>query len=102
MFNADAVKDIELIKGGMPALYGGRASSVLDITMKDGNNKGLHGQGGIGLISSRFTLEGPLVKDKGSFILSARRTYIDVLTKPFLNPEGCIRWKWLLFLRCQR
>jgi len=88
VFNADAVKNIELIKGGMPALYGGRASSVLDITMKDGNNKGLHGQGGIGLISSRFTLEGPLVKDKGSFILSARRTYIDVLTKPFLNPEG--------------
>lgn len=88
VFNADAVKNIELIKGGMPANYGGRASSVLDITMKDGNYKEFHGQGGIGLISSRLTLEGPIVKDKSSFIMSARRTYIDVLTKPFLNPEG--------------
>ncbi|HRF82389.1 MAG TPA: carboxypeptidase-like regulatory domain-containing protein, partial [Flavobacteriales bacterium] len=88
VFNADAVKNIELIKGGMPANYGGRTSSVLDITMKEGNNKGFHGQGGIGLISSRLTLEGPIVKDKGSFILSGRRTYIDVLAKPFMNPEG--------------
>ena len=88
VFNADAVKNIELIKGGMPANYGGRTSSVLDITMKDGNDKGFHGQGGIGLISSRLTLEGPLVKDKGSFIVSGRRTYIDVLAKPFINPEG--------------
>jgi len=88
VFNADAVKNIELIKGGMPANYGGRTSSVLDITMKDGNDKGLHGQGGIGLISSRLTLEGPIIKEKSSFIVSARRTYIDVLAKPFLNPEG--------------
>jgi hypothetical protein len=62
VFNADAVKNIELIKGGMPANYGGRISSVLDISMKDGNDKGFHGQGGIGLISSRLTLEGPIVK----------------------------------------
>ncbi len=88
VFNADAVKDIELIKGGMPAYYGGRTSSVLAITMKDGNDKEFHGQGGIGLISSRLTLEGPIVKEKSSFIVSARRTYIDVLTKPFINKES--------------
>ena len=88
VFNADAVKNIELIKGGMPANHGGRTSSVLDITMKDGNDKAFHGQGGIGLISSRLTLEGPIIKDKSSFIVSARRTYIDVLAKPFINPEG--------------
>lgn len=88
VFNADAVKNIELIKGGMPANYGGRISSVLDITMKDGNDKSFHGQGGIGLISSRLTLEGPIVKDRSSFIVSGRRTYIDVVTKPFINPES--------------
>ncbi len=89
VFNADAVKNLELIKGGMPANYGGRTSSVLDITMKEGNDNQFHGQGGIGLISSRFTFEGPIVKDKSSFIVSGRRTYIDVLTKPFLkdNPN---------------
>lgn len=85
VFNADAVKNIELIKGGMPANYGGRISSVLDINMKEGNEKAFHGQGGIGLIASRLTLEGPIVKDKGSFIVSGRRTYIDVLTKPFIR-----------------
>ena len=88
VFNADAVKNIELIKGGMPANYGGRISSVLDINMKEGNDKGFHGQGGIGLISSRLTLEGPIVKDRGSFIVSGRRTYIDVLTKPLLSDTG--------------
>ncbi|QQR87305.1 MAG: TonB-dependent receptor [Flavobacteriales bacterium] len=85
VFNADAVKNIDLIKGGMPANYGGRISSVLDINMKEGNDKGFHGQGGIGLIASRLTLEGPIVKDKGSFIVSGRRTYIDLLLKPFVN-----------------
>lgn len=88
VFNADAVKNIELIKGGMPANYGGRISSVLDISMRDGNDKEFHGQGGIGLISSRLTLEGPIVKDRSSFLVSGRRTYIDVLTKPFINPES--------------
>lgn len=88
VFNADAVKNLELIKGGMPANYGGRTSSVLDITMKEGNDKAFHGQGGIGLISSRLTLEGPIVKDRSSFIVSGRRTYIDVLTKPFINKES--------------
>lgn len=85
VFNADAVKNIELYKGGMPANYGGRASSVLDISMKEGNDREFHGQGGIGLISSRLTLQGPIVKEKGSFIVSGRRTYIDVLTKPFIS-----------------
>lgn len=88
VFNADAVKNIELIKGGMPANYGGRVSSVLDIALKEGNSKSFHGTGGVGLISSRLTLEGPIKKDVGSFIVSGRRTYIDILAKPFVNPEA--------------
>lgn len=85
VFNADAVKDINLIKGGMPAQYGGRLSSVLDISMKDGNNKKYEVDGGIGLISSRLTVQGPIKKDTSSFIVSARRTYIDVLVDPFIK-----------------
>lgn len=85
VFNADAIKDINIIKGGMPAEYGGRLSSVLDITMKDGNNKKYEVDGGLGLLSSRLTLQGPIQKNKSSFIISSRRTYIDVLSKPFLN-----------------
>lgn len=88
VFNADAVKNIELIKGGMPANYGGRISSVLDINMKEGNDKSFHAQGGIGLIASRLTVEGPIVKDRSSFILSGRRTYIDILTRPFVNESS--------------
>jgi hypothetical protein len=84
VFNGDAVKDVTLIKGGMPAQYGGRLSSVLDISMKEGNNKEYHVEGGIGLISSRLTIQGPIKKDTSSFIISARRTYIDVLTRPFI------------------
>jgi TonB dependent receptor/CarboxypepD_reg-like domain/TonB-dependent Receptor Plug Domain len=76
-FNSDAIKDVSLYKGGMPAEYGGRLSSVLDIKMNEGNNKNFTVQGGIGLISSRIKVEGPIVKDKGSFMISARRTYID-------------------------
>lgn len=85
IFNADALKDVKLFKGGMPAEYGGRLSSVLDVTMKEGNNQEFSGSGGLGLIASRLTLEGPIVKDKGSFIISGRRTYVDVVMKPFLN-----------------
>ena len=85
IFNADALKNVTLIKGGMPAKYGGRLSSVLDVTMKDGNDKGYHAEGGLGLIASRLTLEGTIKKNKGSFMVSARRTYIDVITKPFLS-----------------
>ena len=77
-FNSDAVKDVSVYKGGMPAEYGGRLSSVLDIKMNEGNNKDYTVQGGLGLISSRLKIEGPIVKDKGSFMISARRTYVDV------------------------
>lgn len=87
IFNSDAIKNATLTKGGIGANYGGRLSSVLDVTMNDGNNKSFHGEGGIGLIASRLTLEGPIVKDKGSFIISGRRTYVDVITKPFLKQE---------------
>lgn len=80
-FNADAIKDVSLYKGGMPAQYGGRLSSVLDVKMQDGNNKQFGVEGGIGLIASRIKVEGPIVKDKGSFMISARRTYIDLLLK---------------------
>ncbi len=85
VFNTDALKNVTLIKGGMPANYGGRLSSVVDVSMKEGNMKDYHAEGGIGLISSRLTLEGPIKKNKGSFMLSGRRTYIDVLIKPFAN-----------------
>ncbi|MBS1772136.1 MAG: TonB-dependent receptor [Bacteroidetes bacterium] len=85
VFNTDAIKNVTLIKGGMPANYGGRLSSVVDVSMKEGNMKGYHAEGGIGLIASRLTLEGPIKKDKGSFIISGRRTYVDVLIKPFAS-----------------
>jgi hypothetical protein len=88
VFNADAVKNLELYKGGVPANYGSRLSSVLDISLKEGNSREYHGEGGIGLIASRFTLEGPIVKDTSSFIISGRRTYIDLLAQPFINPEA--------------
>ncbi len=76
-FNSDAIKDVSVYKGGMPAQYGGRLSSVLDIRMNDGNKKEFTAEGGIGLISSRLKLEGPLVRDKSSFMISGRRTYAD-------------------------
>ncbi len=80
-FNSDAVKDLKVYKGGFPAQYGGRLSSVIDVRMKEGNNKEFTGAGGIGLISSRLTLEGPIQKDKSSFIVSGRRTYADIITR---------------------
>ncbi|MDO6430479.1 TonB-dependent receptor [Flavitalea sp. BT771] len=80
-FNSDAIKDVTLYKGATPAEYGGRLSSVLDVKMNDGNNKEFHASGGIGLISSRLNIEGPIEKDKSSFIVSARRTYADVFLK---------------------
>ncbi len=78
VFNSDALKDVKLYKGGMLAQYGGRLSSVMDIKMKEGNNKTFHASGGIGLISSKLSVEGPIVKNKGSFIVSGRRTYADM------------------------
>ncbi len=86
VFNGDAIKNVNLIKGGMPAQYGGRLSSVLDISMKEGNSQKVQVEGGIGIIASRLTIQGPIKKDKASFIFSARRTYIDVLSKPFIKP----------------
>lgn len=80
-FNSDAIKDATIIKGNSPAQYGGRLSSVLDIKMKEGNNKDYNVTGGIGLISSRLSVEGPIQKDKSSFIVSGRRTYADLFLK---------------------
>jgi CarboxypepD_reg-like domain/TonB-dependent Receptor Plug Domain len=91
VFNSDVIKNTTLIKGGMPAQYGGRLSSVLDISMKEGNNQKFQAEGGIGIISSRLTVQGPIVKNKASFVVSGRRTYIDILMKPFVkgsNFEG--------------
>lgn len=85
VFNPDAVKDVKLYKGGIPAKYGGRISSILDIRMKDGNAKKFGVQGGIGTIFSRLAVEGPTFKDKGSFILAGRRSYIDILARPFTD-----------------
>ncbi len=87
LFNGDALKSVELTKGGFPAQYGGRLSSVIDMQMKDGNKEKIKGEAGIGLISSRLMLEGPIKKDKASFLFSARRTYIDVLARPFMNSK---------------
>jgi hypothetical protein len=88
VFNPDAVKDIDVTKGTMPARFGGRISSVLDIGLKEGNAREPIVSGGLGLISSRLTIEAPIVEDTASFIISGRRTYIDVLAKPFVNPES--------------
>ncbi|RYY14833.1 MAG: hypothetical protein EOO04_29590, partial [Chitinophagaceae bacterium] len=87
VFNPDAVKNVTLYKGAFPAEYGGRTSSVLDIRMKDGNNQKMAVSGGIGNIFSRLSIEGPLKKDKSSFLVAARRSYIDVVSKPFLPKE---------------
>ncbi len=87
VFNGDAIKSIELTKGGFPARHGGRLSSVVEMTMKDGNKEKISGNAGIGFISSRLTLEGPVIKEKSSFLLSGRRTYIDALIRPFITAE---------------
>lgn len=88
VFNPDAVKDVKLFKGGIPSMYGGRASSILDVKMKEGNAKKLEVNGGVGVIFSRLSIEAPIVKDKASFIVAARRSYIDVLAKPFLKGDN--------------
>lgn len=95
VFNADALKDVTLYKGSQPAEYGGRLSSVLDIRMKDGNDRKFGVSGGIGLIASRLAVEGPLVKEKGSFIVSGRRTYADVFLA--LSPDTNVRKAKLYF-----
>jgi len=84
VFNTDAVKSGNLIKGGMPAIYGGRMSSVLEIKTNDGDQQKINVKGGVGLISSRLAIDGPIKKGKGAFMIAGRRTYIDVLMKPFI------------------
>ena len=88
IFNADAVKSIELIKSGMPAYYGGRAASILNVYQKEGNLKKFEVDGGLGLIFSHLTVQGPLKKNRASFLISARRTYADVLIQPFLKKDS--------------
>jgi len=85
VFNPDAVKNVKLIKGGIAPEYGGRLSSILDIRMKEGNKKEFTGSGGVGAIFSRLSLEGPIKKDKASFLIAGRRSYADILARPFLN-----------------
>ena len=87
VFNSDALQHVQLTKGGFPARYGGRLSSVLDISMKEGNLKKFEADGALGLIFSKLTLQGPLVKNKMSFLISGRRTYVDVLARPFLRRD---------------
>ena len=94
-FNSDAIKDVTVYKGNMPAQYGGRLSSVLDIKMNDGNDQSYHVSGGIGLISSKLNIEGPIKKGKGSFLITGRRTYADVFLK--LSPNKDIRDNKLYF-----
>ncbi|MCU0434764.1 MAG: TonB-dependent receptor [Bacteroidia bacterium] len=94
-FNSDAIKDVTLYKGGMPAEYGGRLASVLDVRMRDGNDKQFGVEGGIGAISSRLTIDGPIVKEKGSFIISGRRTYADMFLK--LSPDSTLNSSKLYF-----
>lgn len=88
VFNADAVSSVDVMKGGFPARYGGRLSSVIDIRMKEGNNQEFHGEGGIGLIASRLTLEGPIKKGKSSFMISGRRTYADLFMRPIIRKQN--------------
>ncbi len=85
VFNADALKNVSITKGGFPARYGGRLSSILEINMKDGNMKKFHGAGSIGNLTSKLMLEGPIVKDKASFIVSGRRSYVDLFLKPLIK-----------------
>ncbi len=80
-FNSDAIKDVTLIKGNSPSQYGGRLSSVLDVKMNEGNDKGYHVKGGLGLISSRISIEGPIQNEKSSFLVTGRRTYADLFLK---------------------
>ncbi len=101
VFNADVIKDSELYKGGIPSRFGGRLSSILEVRTKDGNNKEFHGTGGIGSMASRFMIEGPIKKDKSSFILSGRRSYVDLFLRAanesslvyFYDVNAKVNWK---------
>jgi hypothetical protein len=97
VFNGDAVSGIQLYKGGMPAIYGGRLASVLDVSMKEGNARETRVEGGIGLISSRLTVQGPIKKDTASFIISARRTYVDIVATPFIPKKSPFKGSGIFF-----
>ncbi len=88
VFNSDAIKTVELTKGGFPARYGGRLSSVIDIRMKEGNLREYTAQGSVGLVASRLTVEGPIAEDRTAFMVSGRRTYADLIARPLLAEEG--------------
>jgi len=88
VFNPDAISSVTLHTGSFPARYGGRLSSILDVRVREGNNKEIHGEGSIGLISSNLTLEGPIIKDRTSFLVSGRRTYWDLVAKPFIKKSN--------------
>ncbi len=88
VFNADAIRNVQLVKGGFPARYGGRLSSVLDINMKEGNLNEFHGEGSISVVASKLSLEGPIKKGKTSFIVSGRRTYLDLLIRPIIARQS--------------
>ncbi len=101
VFNADVIKESELYRGGIPSRFGGRLSSILEVRTKDGNNKNFGGSAGLGLLASRLMLEGPIKKDKSSFIVSARRSYVDLLLKAanqentvtFYDINAKVNWK---------
>jgi len=95
VFNSDAIKDVNLLKGNMPSQYGGRLSSVIDVRMNEGNMKQFHLKGGVGLLSSRLTVEGPIIKDKCSFIVTGRRTYADLFLQ--LSSDEALRNNQLYF-----
>ena len=88
VFNSDAIQSVKLYKGVMPARFGERLASVIDIEQRQGNTEKLSGRGGIGVISSRLTLEGPIKKEKASFLISGRRTYIDAVAQPFIKSDS--------------
>ena len=88
VFNADAIRDVKLIKGGFPARYGGRLSSVIDVRMKEGNLYETHGEASVGIVAAKLSIEGPIKKEKSSFLFSARRTYIDALTRPLIKASA--------------
>ncbi|HTN46318.1 MAG TPA: TonB-dependent receptor [Flavipsychrobacter sp.] len=96
VFNADALSSLEVVKGGFPARYGGRLSSVVDIKMKEGNKQKYHTEGGIGLLASRIMVEGPIVKNKMSFMISGRRTYYDILARPLYRSQTDGKYRLVL------
>ena len=96
-FNTSALNNVELVTGGFPAYYGGRLSSMLDITMREGNQQRREGSGGVGLLSTQLTIEGPIVKNRASYILSGRRSYFDILARPFVKRRTQARNSYYLY-----